>query len=187
MHLLQFMTLTILSFRLFRVKQCIVFFASLDEPVNSGFECWQTRKYCCVNIRNSQFFVKCFHVCSRVKSTVACKCRVSPWKSAAAPWKSSFFVNSIVLRTNATLLRRKIAAPHVYKSFPCKPDCSSHKYNAGVPENLAPQNLPPPEPYFLRNLAPLGAILPRKYALSFENLAPLKHMLYSSLLLAQKS
>ena len=141
MHLLQFMTLTILSFRLFRVKQCIVFFASFDEPVNSGFECWQTRKYCCVNIRNSQFFVKCFHVCSRVKSMEAYKCHVSPWKSAAAPWKSSFFVNSIVLRTNETQLRRKIAAPHVYKSSPCKLYCSPHKYNASVPENLPPPKI----------------------------------------------
>ena len=33
-----------------------------------GFWCWQSRQYCLVNICNSQFFVKSFHVCPPVKS-----------------------------------------------------------------------------------------------------------------------
>jgi len=39
---------------------------------------------------------------------------------------------------------------------------------------LAPPEFGPPGPYFLGNLAPLGAIFPRKYGPPFGNLAPLE-------------
>ena len=50
-----------------------------------------------------------------------------------------------------------------------------HKVS-GVPGNLAPPKYGPPGPNFLGNMAPPGAIFPRKFGPRFGNLAPLyKH------------
>ena len=55
-------------------------------------------------------------------------------------------------------------------------DSSEKSLCAGVTGNLAPPKFGPPGPNFLGNMAPPGAIFPRKFGPHFGNLAPLhKH------------